>query len=89
MALGRTQINSVTFDIMEIDNTKAAMEDCINTFQYVVNHLQNWADETTIGNELRADLQGLVEQITRLDNETRKLTATINEFLARQRRING
>lgn len=89
MALGRTQINSVTFDIMEIDNTKAAMEDCINTFQYVVNHLQNWADETTIGNELRADLQGLVEQIKRLDNETRKLTSTINEFLARQRRING
>ena len=38
MALGRTQINSVTFDIMDIDNTKAAMEDCINTFQYVVNH---------------------------------------------------
>ena len=89
MALGRTQINSVTFDIMDIDNTKAAMEDCINTLQYVVNHLQNWADETTIGNELRADLQGLVEQITRLDNETRKLTSTINEFLARQRRING
>lgn len=89
MALGRTQINSVTFDIMDIDNTKAAMEDCINTFQYVVNHLQNWADETTIGNELRSDLQGLVEQITRLDNETRKLTSTINEFLARQRRING
>ena len=40
MALGRTQINSVTFDIMEFDNTKAGMEDCINTFQHVVNHLQ-------------------------------------------------
>lgn len=89
MALGRTQTQSIIHDVIDIDLSRTNIDDCINTFQYVVKSLSEWADETTIGNELRSELVTLVETVENLNEKTGQLMQTVNEFAARQERINN
>ena len=89
MALGRTQIAQLREKIYSIEETRInVLDDCWNTFQYVVNHLSEWADETTIGSELRKDLLELVNSVEKLNNSLRDIKSRTDEFIAKQENLN-
>ncbi len=89
MALGESQIRSLSGEVAEMVEAKAlVLDDCWNTFQYVVNHLSEWADETTIGNELRSDLSKLVDDIKRINDGLKNLYDRTHEFMDIQKNLN-
>ncbi len=88
MALGRTQLNDIAFEQIDIDSSRSQIEDCLNTFQYVVNSLTEWADETTVGSGFKTELSALITNIENLENENRNLIRVIDDFKDRQYQIN-
>ena len=66
-----------------------SVHDCWNTFNYVYNNLQAWASDTTIGTELRKNIQNLNNGIYDLNNQTLKLLKSVEQYLDKQQRLNN
>lgn len=89
MALGNSAVMKLRREILDISDAKSSvLDDCWNTFQYVVNNLESWADETTIGNELKVSLMKLVDSVESVNNELDKLCKQTFEFIDHQEAIN-
>jgi len=89
MALGNSQLNALECDRMDIDLiVDQQMKNSWNTFQYVAKNLQAWADETTIGSELRQNLIKLTEGLDATLRNTHNLTNAVGKFVQNQRRLN-
>ena len=89
MALGNTAVTNLKREVLDISDVKQnVLNDCWNTFQYVVNRLESWADETTVGNELKTSLMQLVDSVESVNNELDKLCAQMNEFIQSQETTN-
>ena len=89
MALGNSQLNALECDRMDIDLiVDQKMKNSWNTFQFVANELQAWADDTTIGSELRQNLIDLTKGLDDTLRNTRNLTNAVGKFVQNQRRLN-
>lgn len=88
MALGRTKIEEVKNGISSINYYISEFDDCLNTFNYVVTNLSEWADETTIGSDLRDKLQKLTNAVRDTNNYTKNLVENLNNFVERQEQYN-
>ncbi len=89
MALGYSQLMRVAEARNQIMASNSDIDDCLNTFQYVVNNLKDWADETTIGSNFKSELTTLIGNINNLESENKNLMNVIQDFKDRQSRING
>ncbi len=96
MAIGSSQIGTLNMHKANIDNylkndgyMQCGLPDEFNTFEYVVDHLREWADETAIGNEALGDLQTLNNGIKQLIDNSLLLSDTIQEFIDKQIAINN
>ena len=96
MAVGESQIGTLKYHKTTLDkylkNTnymECGLQDEWNTFQYVVNHLREWADETAIGNEIIEELTTLNNGIKQLIDNSLLIDDTIQEFIDKQISINN
>lgn len=90
MALGRQALTQIDNLQNAIRKNCENMDDCWNTFQYVVNNLHEWADETTIGNESLEKLQKVTRIVQEMISSTRNLNEQlITDFVNRQIEINN
>ena len=60
-----------------------------NTFQYVTKNISGWADDTTIGKEVRESLKLLTDCFYSMVANTEKLTQVLKEFINEQKTINN
>lgn len=89
MALGNSQLNTFECDRMDISLIiSQKMRNSWNTFNYVSKNLAAWADETTIGADLRNDLIKTCEYIEELLDNTEEFNKKLDNFAALQREIN-
>ena len=89
MALGNSAIAKLSGEMYEVAEARSlVLEDCWNTFQYVVNNIEAWADETTIGNEPKTSLMKLVDNVKYVNDGLDKLYKQTLSFRDQQERIN-
>lgn len=89
MALGTTALNELKQDeetILGICNNR--MPECFATFDYVVKSLDDWADETVVGQELRKDLSKYATWVRDLNEKTKELCTSMESFIEYQNQIN-
>ena len=96
MALMNSQIGTLSYEeitfnryITNTDYNCGGLPDELNTFTYVVNNLRTWADDTTIGAELIAELEKINNAIQKLLDSSILLDNEIKEFIERQKAINN
>ena len=90
MALGNSQLNTFECDRMDISLIiSQKMRNSWNTFNYVSKNLSAWADETTIGKELREDLIKTVDYLQQLLDLTDEFICKLDNFASAQRAINN
>lgn len=90
MALGKSTIATVrekTTNVKQLCSVD--LKDCWNTYQYVSDNLANWADETTIGNDLRQNMINLSTALNELLSRTTELGTKIEKFADTQESINN
>ena len=88
MALGSTAIHAISEQENTINTEIDRITDCWNTFNYVIENLGAWEDETIIGKELVNDLTAFTNRIKELIDSSKKLSKNIDEFITNQIRIN-
>lgn len=89
MALGKTDITNLKDKIAEIKSlNNDTVMDCWNTFQYIAKNLDNWADETTIGSDLRADMSKITEAVRDNANQTNSWISKLETFVEEQEVLN-
>lgn len=95
MALGdstlkqvRSMLGWIENDLKYGDIESQGVYSCWNTFDYVAKHLGEWADDTTIGAETKANMQKLSSILKELIEETRKLHNRLENFCSEQERSN-
>lgn len=88
MAVGKTAIPIIEKQLEYLRNSCKELDKHYDTFQYVVNNIENWASETEVGSELRKDMMTLVECFQGMIQNTRNLESYIGSFLNEQRILN-
>lgn len=87
MALGSNDLSKLSLCQDNIDSMVQEWKDCLNSFQYVTNNLREWADETTVGEEIRGNsnklnellvdtiecIEDLLSQLTKLGIDQQKI----------------
>ena len=90
MALGATRLKQVEGNITEVLNELSKdIPDRLNTFNYVYNSLDKWADETVVGTTLREQIKKMNSGIEELSGTTRKIIDRLSEFVEKQKEINN
>ena len=62
--------------------------DRLITFNYVLNHLGEWASDTTIGTDVKENIRKLNSGIENLKEQTERLHSDIDAYIDRQRQAN-
>ena len=88
MALGKTDIKHLENNMINIYSLNLENKDCWNTFQWVTRQLEEWANETTIGNQMKENSQKLSALLEQTINNIDKLVTRISEFNRIQREYN-
>lgn len=89
VGFGNSQIGAIRDLLPNLERIcDRELADQYNTFQYVVKNLEKWADETTIGKDLRSDMLKLVQEFEHLMYNTKSYVHDMDEFLRAQQRIN-
>jgi len=96
MALG---ISSIGKMMDHLEKIKGAIKygdvysECVystwNTFNYVAKNLSVWADETTIGANVKQNVNQLSDALKILMDSTEKLNKKMDEFITYQKSLNG
>lgn len=96
MALGNRTISETK---QKNENVKAAISfgneqsECVystwNTFSYVAKNLSVWANETTIGANVKQNVTQLSNALYNLMESTNKLNSKVDTFLSNQDKLNG
>ena len=89
MALGRSDISRV----QDLENdirtqVNGTLADCWNTFQFVANGLEGWADETVIGSEIKQNVVKLAEMLNKLMQVINQHMGQVDNFTSQQITIN-
>lgn len=88
MALGNQDLRYINSKQANISGLNATIKDCWNTFQYVTKSLEEWADETVIGNEIKANSQKLSDILKQITEQIDSLQSKVSRFEQQQRTIN-
>lgn len=88
MALGNQDLRYINSKQANISGLNTTIKDCWNTFQYVTKSLEEWADETVIGNEIKANSQKLSDILKQITEQIDRLQSKVSRFEQQQRTIN-
>lgn len=88
MALGKQDLRYINDKQSNISGLNQTIKDCWNTFQYVTRSLEEWADETVIGSEIKANSQKLSDTLKQISDQIDKLQVKVARFEQQQRAIN-
>ena len=96
MALGNTSLKTVStcndnikIEISYGNETLDCVYSCWNTFDYVSKNLSAWADETTIGAEVKQQMTQLSNALLSLMDSTNKLNTKVSSFISNQEHLNS
>ena len=88
MALGSKDLSKITSYQVNISSMLREWNDCLNTFQYVTKSLEEWADETVIGNEVRNNSAQLNELLSETIECVNDILSQLTKLVTDQTRIN-
>lgn len=94
MALGTEQLNSIRehsdkiVSLCGASGRDGSLFDQCNTFNYVVNHLEDWASDVPRISALKEKMNTLAEGINELADNTIILTNYVNELADEMEDIN-
>ena len=88
MALGNQDLKYINTKVVNLRSLNSQLKDCLNTFQYVTKSLDEWADETIIGNKTKANSQKLSEALKQISDQIEELQSRVSDFEQKQRAIN-
>lgn len=88
MALGSNDLSKISLCQNNIDSMVQEWKDCLNTFQYVTNSLEEWADETVIGNEVKNNSKKLNELLNETIECIMDILSQFTKLQIDQQRIN-
>lgn len=88
MALGRKDLRYINDRQSNLSGLNATVKDCWNSFRYVSENLEEWADETVIGNEVKINSQKLSDALKQTYDKIENLQAKVSKFVERQKSIN-
>ena len=96
MAIGTSGLETLGAKVDNIEKTigfgnenMECIYSCWNTFQYVGKNLSLWADETTIGANVKQNITQLTNALYNLMQTTNSLNNKIETFLSNQKVLNG
>lgn len=89
MALGNTQTRTCRNSLYNINARIVKLDDCLNTFDYVVSNLSVWADETTVGSQMKENLEKLTKAVYSTIESSKTISNNIKEFLDLQEQYNN
>ena len=89
MALGNTKISNLEYYVTNVNGTIDVLKDCLNTFNYVVNGLSEWADETTVGSKTIDEAKVLNQKISETIENTEELSRVIQNLIERQKELDS
>lgn len=87
--LGKSSLGVINSKNSDIKDSIPYLEDCQNTFSYVYENLASWADETTIGKQLRDDLARYNRYLNENLIGLKKVTETLDDFVETQTKYNN
>ena len=88
MALGNQDLKYINTKVVNLRSLNSQLKDCLNTFQYVTKSLDEWADETIIGEKTKANSQKLSEALKQISDQIEELQSRVSDFEQKQRAIN-
>lgn len=95
MALGKTGTanleskNYEIFNAIKFGNEQSeSIYSVWNTFNYVAKNLSGWADETTIGTNVKQNIINLSNSLYDLMVSTNKLNDKLDKFIFSQKQLN-
>ncbi len=88
MAIGNSEIAQIRAEEEQFTSLNGNLRDCHNTFNYVTNHLADWATETEVGTSVRNQARKYTDQVQQITNIIEQLVNKMNEFVQHQRSIN-
>lgn len=88
MAIGNRDLGRAEEILFAISSYIDDMKYSWNTFQYVTKSLNEWADETTVGQNSKTQLGNVTDTLYKLLDNTNNLKKVVSNFIDNQYKIN-